>query len=119
MEDLVTGLALHWKLQCTIEEGCTTHTKYVSDHATGVRRMPIQERWERDGERLGQGTFGVVWREVCTSGPSTGKSRAVKQIFKNFGSRSISSKALSAELSAIMRFSDEAVCCAHPCPCYC
>ncbi|CAI6082732.1 unnamed protein product [Clonostachys chloroleuca] len=108
MEDLVTGLALHWKLQCTIEEGCTAHTKYVSGHATGVRRMPIQERWERDGERLGQGTFGVVWREVCTSGPSTGKSRAVKQIFKNFGSRSISSKALSAELSAIMRFSDEA-----------
>ncbi|CAH0025979.1 unnamed protein product [Clonostachys rhizophaga] len=108
MEDLVSGLALHWRLQCTIEEGCTTHTKYVSDHATGVRRMPIQERWERDEQRLGQGTFGVVWREVCTSGPSTGQSRAVKQIFKNFGSRSISSKALSAELSAIMRFSDEA-----------
>ncbi|CAG9974262.1 unnamed protein product [Clonostachys byssicola] len=107
MEDLVTGLALHWQLQCTIEEGCTTHTKYVSDHATGVRRIPIQERWERDEQRLGQGTFGVVWREVCTSGPSRGNSRAVKQIFKNFGSRSISSRALSAELSAIMRFSNE------------
>ncbi|CAG9939617.1 unnamed protein product [Clonostachys rosea f. rosea IK726] len=104
MEDVVSGLALHWQLQCTIEEGCTTHTKYVSDHATGARRMPIQERWERNGQRLGQDTFGVV----CTSGPSTGKSRAVKQIFKNFGPRSISSKALSTELSAIMRFSDEA-----------
>ncbi|CAH0055301.1 unnamed protein product [Clonostachys solani] len=108
MEDLVSGLALHWQLQCTIEEGCTTHTKYVSDHARGIRRMPIQERWERDEQRLGQGTFGVVWRERCTSGPDTGKSRAVKQIFKNFGSLSISAKALSAELSAIMRFSDEA-----------
>ncbi|VUC22166.1 unnamed protein product [Clonostachys rosea] len=108
MEDLVSGLALHWQLQCTPEEGYTVQTKCVSDRSRGIRRMPVQERWDRDGQKLGQGTFGVVWREKCTSGPSTGKSRAVKQIFKNFGSPSSSSKVLSTELSVIMGFSDKA-----------
>ncbi|CAH0047719.1 unnamed protein product [Clonostachys solani] len=108
MEDLISDLARDWELQCTIRPGYTIHTKYISDPARGIRRRAIEEKWEReDTKALGHGTFGTVWFERCTSGPSAGQVRAVKQIYKNFGPMSVSTKALSGELSAIMKFSHE------------
>ncbi|CAH0004410.1 unnamed protein product [Clonostachys byssicola] len=108
MEDLISDLVRDWELQYTIRPGYIVHTKYISDPARGVRRMAIEEKWERgDAKALGHGTFGTVWFERCTSGPSAGQVRAVKQIYKNFSPMSVSAKALSGELSAIMKFSHE------------
>ncbi|CAH0018992.1 unnamed protein product, partial [Clonostachys rhizophaga] len=108
MEDSISDLARDWELQYTIQPGYTVHTKYISDPARGIRRRAIEEKWERDDAKaLGRGTFGTVWFERCTSGPSAGQVRAVKQIYKNFGPMSVSTKALSGELSAIMKFSHE------------
>ncbi|CAI6082494.1 unnamed protein product [Clonostachys chloroleuca] len=91
-----------------MQPGYTVHTKYISDPARGIRRRAVEEKWERDGAKaLGRGTFGTVWFERCTSGPSAGQVRAVKQIYKNFGPMSVSTKALSGELSAIMKFSHQ------------
>ncbi|CAG9949061.1 unnamed protein product, partial [Clonostachys rosea f. rosea IK726] len=106
MEDLISDLVRDWELQCTIRPGYTIHTKYISDPTRGIRRRAIEEKWERgDSKALGHGTFGTVWHERCTSGPSAGQVRAVKQIYKNFGPKSVSTKVLSGELSAIMKFS--------------
>ncbi|VUC36684.1 unnamed protein product [Clonostachys rosea] len=108
MEDVITDLARDWELKSEIRPGYTLHTKYISDPARGIRRRPIEEKWERDDTKaLGHGTFGTVWLERCTSGPSTGQIRAVKQIYKRFGHTSVSTKALSGDLSAMMKFSHE------------
>lgn len=110
MEDLISDLVRDWELQYTMQPGYTVHTKYISDPARGIRRRAVEEKWERDGAKaLGRGTFGTVWFERCTSGPSAGQVRAVKQIYKNFGPMSVSTKALSGELSAIMKFSHQLV----------
>ncbi|KAH7141534.1 kinase-like domain-containing protein [Dactylonectria estremocensis] len=104
MEDALPDRVQHWKLEATVCDGYTLHTKHVSNTGTGLWRTPVVERWQCK-KKLGQGGFGVVWLEQCTDGISTGQVRAVKQIQTSFGSKNVTPKILSSELSAIIKFS--------------
>ncbi|KAH6876564.1 kinase-like domain-containing protein [Thelonectria olida] len=107
MDDVISDLVRDWKLDSTIaSDGSTTQTKYVSNPATGQWRTPVKEKWERT-KNLGRGTFGVVRLEHCTSGPSAGKTRAVKEIQTTFGSSTVEPIVLSRELLAVIKFSHE------------
>ncbi len=78
--------------------------RLVSNPETGQRRIRERERWQRLKE-LGRGSFGVVWLEECTEGPSTGDVRAVKEIRKGTATASNYSR----ELEAIAKFSQKRV----------
>ncbi|KAH6867378.1 kinase-like domain-containing protein, partial [Thelonectria olida] len=105
MDDVISDLVRDWKLDSTIaSDGCTIQTKYVSNPATGQWRTPVVEKWER-AKNLGRGTFGVVRLEHCTSGPSAGEVRAVKEIQTAFGSSKVEPVVLFRELLAIIKFS--------------
>ncbi|KAH7128953.1 kinase-like domain-containing protein [Dactylonectria macrodidyma] len=94
-----------WELENTIiGDTCVTHTSYVSDHGKGVWRMPVEEKWEQM-QKLGQGSFGVVWLQKCTSGPPDGQIRAVKEIRTTLGQSVEETKFMARELSAIVKFS--------------
>ena len=56
----------------------TQHTTYKTDRAQGVRKLKTVKRWTRK-EKLGEGTFGTVWREV----ERDGSERAVKAVSKS------------------------------------
>ena len=98
------------KLECTISSNSTVHVKHVSDPATGLRRVRTEELWQRT-KQLGQGGFGIVWLEKCTSGPNNGKARAVKCIAKVLAEPSRASSVVdyNRELEAIAKFSQERV----------
>lgn len=97
-----TDLVRDSKLRTAYRNGITRHTIEKSDHR-GRRRVRIDQRWKRDGENLGAGTFGVVWRETLVGGESDVPERAVKMIQKRIGN----SHAVdySRELEAIAKFS--------------
>ncbi|KAG2411647.1 hypothetical protein HFD88_009203 [Aspergillus terreus] len=59
-----------WRLQTTKKHGDWYHTQ-----STGI------ESW-RPVKSLGSGSFGEVWQEQCTSGPSRSSVRAVKHLQK-------------------------------------
>ncbi|QMW44319.1 hypothetical protein G4B11_007739 [Aspergillus flavus] len=59
-----------WKLQTTKSNGDWYHAR-----STGI------ESW-RPVKSLGSGSFGEVWQERCTSGPSPSSFRAVKHLQK-------------------------------------
>ncbi|GES66292.1 kinase-like protein [Aspergillus terreus] len=59
-----------WRLQTTKNHGDWYHTQ-----STGI------ESW-RPVKSLGSGSFGEVWQEQCTSGPSRSSVRAVKHLPK-------------------------------------
>lgn len=66
--------------------------------------------WERSHRKLGQGSFGAVYREECVEGRSLGTLRAVKVIQKLTSLDSRRSKVdYSKELEAIARFSQPQV----------
>lgn len=106
MAEGMSDLVHDTRLETTVIGNQTIHTKYVSNPATGQRRERLEETWERTKE-LGRGSFGVVWLEKCTSGPSSGKVWAVKELRKAPGNISFSN--YSRELEAIAKFSQERV----------
>jgi calcium/calmodulin-dependent protein kinase I len=80
----------------------TQHTQYVSGSTFRQRKIPKEERWEKD-KRLGRGSYGVVWLERCIYGDSEGKVRAVKKV------RKVESSGYYRELEAIALFSHSKV----------
>ncbi|KAH6883826.1 kinase-like domain-containing protein [Thelonectria olida] len=104
-DDTLPDLVRDWELESSIDDNrCTVHVIYISDPAKGWWRRPQKERWEPKA-RLGRGSFGDVWLQECTSGPSAGKVRAVKEIETAFDKSSLEAKFLSREISAIVKFS--------------
>ncbi|KAH7125957.1 kinase-like domain-containing protein [Dactylonectria macrodidyma] len=76
VSDLVRDSQLTTKF---FTDGATQHAiNSVSVQSGRRRRVRVEETWGRQ-RRLGSGTFGSVWLESCTAGPSTGKFRAVKE----------------------------------------
>jgi hypothetical protein len=108
MEETLSDLIRDWKLEGVVDCNYTIQTRYVSNPATGLWRSRVEERWQRT-KVLGRGSFGVVWLEECTSGPSSGKVRAVKELKKHIGASCISPASMARELDAIIKFSHERV----------
>ncbi|KAH7127527.1 kinase-like domain-containing protein [Dactylonectria macrodidyma] len=66
-------LVRDWELNTTIiSDTCPVHASHIADSSKGMLRQSVEEKWERK-ERLGSGSFGVVWRHECVSGPQIGK----------------------------------------------
>jgi hypothetical protein len=108
MEETLSDLVRDWKLESIVDNNCTIQTRHISNPATGQWRSRVEERWQRKKE-LGSGTFGIVWLEECTSGPSNGQVRAVKELRKGTTPSSMSPTNFSRELEAIFKFSHERV----------
>jgi hypothetical protein len=93
------------RLEIEVFADHTIQTTFVSNPTTGQRRTQVHERWQRTKE-LGHGSFGVVRLEECTTGPSLGELRAVKELRK--GTVDVSPNYYK-ELEAIAKFSQERV----------
>lgn len=102
-----SDLVLDSKLDVKVYRGYSVQTDYVSNPELRQRRERVEQIWKTT-KRLGSGSFGVVWREECTSGPALGQVRAVKEIWKEEGSGA-SSIDYSRELEAIAKFSQPRV----------
>lgn len=107
MDDSLPDLVRDWELETKlVSEKQTIHTTYVSDPARGRWRRAEEEVWDQK-TMLGRGSFGVVSLQKCTSGPNSGRLRAVKEIQVTLdGSLD---KFLSREISAIVKFSHKRV----------
>ena len=101
-----TDLVKDSKLRTAYRDGITRHIIGRSDHH-GRRRLRIDQRWQRVGDNLGAGTFGLVWKEILVGGESDVQARAVKMIYKRIGN----SHAVdySRELEAVAKFSHSEV----------
>ncbi len=104
MAPSISDLIVDSELEVECFKDYSIQITFVSNPATGQRRIRERERWQRSKER-GSGSFGVVWLEKCTEGPSTGDIRAVKEIRK--GTATVSN--YSRELEAIAKFSQKRV----------
>lgn len=93
------------KIEVESFDGYTIQTRLVSNPATRQRPTRERERWQRT-KKLGKGSYGVVWLEKCTTGPSSGDVRAVKEFDKQIANMSIK---YHRELEAIAKFSQEKV----------
>lgn len=98
-----TDLVKDSKLRTAYRDGITRHVIETSDRRQGHRRIKKDQRWQRVGALLGEGAFGIVWKETLVGGESDVKDRAVKRIRK----RVTNSNSLdySRELEAIAKFS--------------
>jgi hypothetical protein len=90
------------KLDTAVRGDITRHIIPTSKRDHHHRRINIEQRWQRV-RILGEGAFGLVWKERLERGESEAKERAVKMIRKRTGQ----SKAVdySRELEAIAKFS--------------
>jgi hypothetical protein len=101
LSDLVTDS----QLEIEVFAEHTVQTTFNSNLARGQRPTREQEIWQRK-RQLGEGSFGIVWLEKCTAGPSQGKLRAVKELKKGGTAESPN---YYKELEAIAKFSQEKV----------
>jgi hypothetical protein len=104
---LASDLVRDLKLETTIVDGTTIHTHNMSDSGAGRRRINVEEKWERQ-RKLGNGTYGTVWLEICVLGPKKGQLRAVKEISKEVTTAEPID--YGRELEAIAKFSHAKVC---------
>ena len=52
----------HFQLAAEASGKRTTHVSYTADPARGYQEKKIEEIWMRNN-KLGEGSFGEVWRE--------------------------------------------------------
>ena len=109
-ENQLSDLVRDARLATTVRAGETVHTIYSS---TPEQPQPVlvEQSWKRV-ERLGLGSFGVVWLERCTNIP-LGKikgQRAVKVVTKDKGIFPVLRR-YTDELKTIFKFSHKRVCC--------
>lgn len=90
------------KLNTAVRGDITLHIIPTSRRDHKHRRVNIEQRWKRIG-LLGEGAFGLVWKERLERGESDTQERAVKMIRK----RASHSKTIDygRELEAIAKFS--------------
>ncbi|KAF1965573.1 kinase-like protein [Bimuria novae-zelandiae CBS 107.79] len=98
-----TDLVRDSKLKTAHRDGITRHVIETSDRRSGHRRIKRDQRWQRVGDILGEGAFGIVWKETLVGGESDVKDRAVKRIRKRVANSN--SLDYSRELEAIAKFS--------------
>jgi hypothetical protein len=70
----------HFKLEAEVSPGRTLHVTYKINRARGERER-IEKQWDRM-DRIGEGTFGQVWRELHRGNDGRREVRAVKIIGK-------------------------------------
>ncbi|KAF4626726.1 hypothetical protein G7Y89_g11431 [Cudoniella acicularis] len=99
----VSDLIIDSKLEVESFDNYTIQTRLISNPAIRQRPTRERERWQRT-KKLGNGSYGVVWLEKCTTGPSLGEVRAVKAFDKEIANMSIK---YQRELEAIAKFSQE------------
>lgn len=103
-------LVKDWRLKTAFKGDVTRHVIETSGRATSQRKVRREQLWRRTA-RLGEGSFGVVWKEVLIEGESESKERAVKMIRKHVQrSRAFD---YSRELEAIAKFSHPKVSLSH------
>jgi hypothetical protein len=107
MAQSYSDLVLDSKLDVEVYRGYSVQTDYVSNPELRQRRERVEQTWKTT-KRLGSGSFGVVWREECTSGPALGQVRAVKEIWKEERTDTVNTD-YSRELEAIAKFSQPRV----------
>ncbi|EPE28390.1 Protein kinase-like (PK-like) [Glarea lozoyensis ATCC 20868] len=73
-----------YKLEVSFERDsdCVLHTKFVSDRARGIRRVPVVQKWRPQKPPLGAGMFGSVRLEICSDSIEKPEQRAVKKLQK-------------------------------------
>jgi hypothetical protein len=73
-----------YKLEVSFERDpeCVLHTKFVSDRARGIRRVPVVQKWRPQKPPLGAGMFGSVRLETCSDSTEKPEHRAVKKLQK-------------------------------------
>lgn len=98
----VSDLVRDSKLRTAIQGNITRHLIETSGRNSLQRKVRKEQQWQH-GELLGEGGFGVVWKETLLSGESDVKERAVKMIKKRVNK----SKPFDyrRELEAIAKFS--------------
>ena len=87
------------KLETRILNDHTVHSCIVTNH--NRRRIYREEYWKRE-RLLGQGSYGQVWLEKCTSSDNTGQLRAVKVVRKQTNLDAID---YGRELEVVAKFS--------------
>jgi hypothetical protein len=70
----------HFKLKAEVFPEYTSHVTYKINRARGERER-IEKHWKRM-ERIGEGAFGKVWRELHSQPDGHQEVRAVKAIDK-------------------------------------
>lgn len=100
VSDLVRDSRLHTSIQGRV----TRHLIETSGRGTHERKIRREQQWRRE-EIIGEGTFGVVWKDVLIEGDNDCdvKERAVKMIRKQIGSSHPVD--YSRELEAAAKFS--------------
>lgn len=99
-----TDLVKDSKLKTAFRDGCICHVLETSDPRRDRRRIRLKQRWQR-GETLGEGAFGIVWKETLVGGEGESEiqDRAVKRIQKKI--RNSYDVDYTRELEAIAKFS--------------
>jgi serine/threonine protein kinase len=110
MSGFESDLVRDAKLETTAIDGAVT-CHVVLHRDSGRRQHRAEEIWERK-EKIGSGTFGVVWLESCLSGRKKGTLRAIKEVVKNDLTRNPID--YGRELQAMAKFSNEKVRCFKP-----
>lgn len=102
----ISDLVRDSKLETEFHHEYTQHVYYISGHNPRQRTLKKEERWKRE-KRLGNGTFGIVWKEKSVTESDDIKYRAVKEIKKRApGPGAVE---YSRELEAIAKFSHRKV----------
>jgi hypothetical protein len=70
----------HFKLEAEVNSEHTLHVTYKINRARGEREK-IEKQWKRT-DRIGEGTFGQVWRELHSRQDGHEEVRAVKVVEK-------------------------------------
>lgn len=73
--------------------------------ASWMQAPKRREYWKRHRQRVGRGSYGVIWLERCVKGRAEGQLRAVKQF-----PAPITPTECERELLAIAVFSHDKVC---------
>lgn len=94
------------KLNTAVRGDITRHLIPTSDRDDQHRLIHKEQRWQRVCF-LGEGAFGLVWKEKLDRGESDIDERAVKMIRKRAGQHQTTD--YSRELEAIAKFSGREV----------
>jgi hypothetical protein len=91
-----------YKLETTFEPeaGCVLHTSWMQDRAKGIRKIKVNDRWQRKDE-IGVGSFGTVYLEMTKDG----RQRAVKTVRKRQAKKFGMAVDHKRELAALTVFS--------------
>ncbi|KAF7626482.1 hypothetical protein AFLA_013873 [Aspergillus flavus NRRL3357] len=94
------------KLNAEIHPDGTTHYTFEPDYSQDKadRWLPKKEIWKKE-KLLGEGTYGKVWLERCSSREGPARLRAVKMIIKP--TNSAHRAYCDQELEAIAKFSQQ------------